>query len=104
MTNTTQTVAATILQQLGGSRFVAMTGARNLVESGRALTLTINGRTADGRAVNRVGITLSLRDTYVVQTYFVRGLAVRPIDERCDFYCDQLRGVFETLTGLRTSL
>jgi hypothetical protein len=34
----------------------------------------------------------------------VRGLAVRPIDERCDVYCDQLRGVFETLTGLRTSL
>ena len=58
-------VAQTILQQLGGRMFIAMTGARHLTssEGGLAFKLPSNFAT-DG--INHVIIRLNWRDTYDV--------------------------------------
>ena len=61
------TIAATILAQLGGSRFIAMTGAKNLVNHGSALTFKI-GRNSS--KANMVRVTLNSDDTYTVD--FIR--------------------------------
>jgi hypothetical protein len=43
---TDMTVARTILDQLGGARFVAMTGAREFVGSADSLTFKVSTRSA----------------------------------------------------------
>jgi hypothetical protein len=97
-------VATTILQQLGGGRFIAMTGAKQFVGSDAALRFKINGRNRDGKAVNLVNVTLDASDTYTVTTYRNAKLHCVEIDSRSFVYNDNLRDVFESLTGLRTSL
>jgi hypothetical protein len=100
--------AQTILQQLGGNRFLAMTGARNItfgvLDGGNvAVNMQLPGaRDHKGQAVNRLRITLDASDTYTVQTFYARGMALRPVDDRCNVYCDQLQDVFTRLTGLYT--
>jgi hypothetical protein len=98
-------VAETILAQLGGQRFVAMTGARNLVgEANRdrgALTFKV-GRNA--RGVTHVRITLTDADLYRVETLKVRGGVVATLADVQGVYADKLRQVFTAATGLDTSL
>lgn len=94
-------VAQTILQQLGGNRFIAMTGAKHLCTSGRDLSFRI-GRNA-GR-VSHVRITLDASDTYTVKFLAVRKLAVREIESASLVYADMLRPMFERVTGMATSL
>lgn len=56
-----QSVAQTILQQLGGNQFVAMTGAKNLVATDNGLRLDF-GKNAS--QANQLKITLRGDDTY----------------------------------------
>lgn len=95
-------VAQTILEQLGGNRFSAMAGAKNLVGGNDMLQFSI-GRGAHGGA-NKVRITLDASDTYTVETFKIRGLDVKPIGRVSMVYADQLRSVFTNLTGFETSL
>ena len=96
-------VAQTILQQLGGNRFIAMTGAKNLTvgDYGNGLGFKI-GRNA-GR-VSHVQIHLDASDTYTVKFLAVRKFAVREIESASFVYADQLRPMFERVTGMATSL
>ena len=57
-------VASTILQQLGGGRFTAMTGARNMTAMRDGLQFDI-GR--NGSQANRVRVILDGDDTYRMQ-------------------------------------
>jgi hypothetical protein len=106
MSNSKQT-AETILAQLGGRRFIVMTGAKNFLalESG-ALRFTLPARFArDG--INLVEIALNGRDLYDVtfMRYNVRAReAVKTIATESDIYCDMLRECFTRATGLHTSL
>jgi hypothetical protein len=96
-------VAHTILEQLGGSRFVAMTGAKSLVAGDDFLQFKI-GAGAVNKA-NTVRITLERSDLYRVQFYRVRGLDVREIGEPLTgVYGDQLQGAFTASTGMDTYL
>lgn len=97
------TVAKTILQQLGGNRFLVMTGAKNLVGSENSLAMKINGRNGAGKKVSHVRITLTPEDTYTVETMNVYGSKVTTVNTRLNVYCDSLRESFESLTGLYTS-
>lgn len=94
-------IGTTILAQLGGNKFVAMTGARNLIalEKGLQFDLPRNASKA-----NRVSISLQANDTYVMHFYTVRGIKCELIDLRSDLYADQLCTVFEAFTGLATRL
>lgn len=99
------TVAKTILEQLGGGRLMAMTGARNFVGSENSLSFKLpNTRDFVKNGVNYVRVVLDPSDTYTVTFSRVRGLKVVEIASHSDVYCDQLQDIFETETGLFTSL
>ena len=94
--------ASTILQQLGGSRFVTMTGARNLMDVGNGLSFRI-GRNTSG--ANCVKVTLDGgTDTYTVKFSRLRGTDLKLVEERDLVYWEDLPHLFESITGLRTSL
>jgi hypothetical protein len=100
-------VAAEILSQLGGSKFIAMTGANSLCSGKDTLTFRIPNAK---NGIKSVVITLDPSDTYTVKFYkpgyFRKGewVAEKWVAEHSDVYCDQLREIFETETGLLTSL
>jgi hypothetical protein len=95
--------ANTILQQLGGNRFLAMTGAKNLIGGERMLQFDMSSRLTRDKS-NKMRITLSDLDLYTVETYRVRGLNCDVKSSVDGVYADQLRKVFTSVTGLDTSL
>jgi hypothetical protein len=97
-------VAQTILQQLGGQRFLVMTGAKNLIGSADSLTLRINSVNYDGKRVNVVKVTLDPLDTYTVTASYLRAGKLKTVATVSDVYNDALQAVFTRVTGLHTSL
>lgn len=102
-------IAATILQQLGGSRFVAMTGAHNLqhgvgMHSCGALYLRFRG----SLRFNSLQVSLDGRDTYTVRFVKMagaaRGFGTLAETTHEGVYAEDLRSLFERETGLATSL
>ena len=98
-------IANTILQQLGGRKFQAMTGARQFValESGLRFKLPGGGGFCK-HGINCVSITLDPSDTYTVVFYRNRGMTVTTVSEHHDIYFDQLQELFTAETGLDTHL
>lgn len=105
MQNTTtdhnKEIAATILKQLGGGRFLAMTGAKNLGFYGPALTFNL-GRNAS--KANRVEISLEANDTYTMRFGQFRKMELKSIKKIEGVYCDTLQKNFTDVTGMYTSL
>lgn len=58
-----------ILQQLGGKRFLAMTGVKNLVADGYTLRMTLP---KNGSKANRLWITLNGNDLYDMRFFNYR--------------------------------
>jgi hypothetical protein len=101
----TNQIAATILEQLGGRRFLLMTGTKNLVAAERALIFDLPKCFAkDG--INKIRIELELNDTYTLTFFRLarRGLEVTTVAERELVYAEDLRRVFTSITGLDTRL
>ena len=96
-------VADTILHQLGGSRFITMTGAKSFVGDDKMLMFSLPANFAKG-GVNKVRITLQPDDLYTIEFFKIRGTNVKPIAKHEDVSVDRLRAVFADETGLRTSL
>lgn len=96
-------VAATILNQIGGNKFLVMTGAKNLMADENALTMRLPGTMTHNR-INYLKITLDPSDTYTMEFGKIRGLNYTVIETAEDIYCDMLRDVFESTTGLLTSM
>jgi hypothetical protein len=96
------TVAHTILAQLGGPRFIAMTGARNFVGADRSLSFMLPRIAANG--ANRCTITLDPSDTYTLTFSWFRGVNNTPKGRETMVYADRLVAVFEHATGLYCSL
>lgn len=110
----TNTIATTILQQLGGNKFLAMTGAKNLLADKNTLTMTLPINTSKS---NRLSIKLDeALDLYEMSfSNFTPGrvnmktfewkseknVSIYGIDQ---VYCDQLQNIFTSITGMRTSL
>ena len=102
-------VAETIYQQMGGHRFRVMTGSRDFLgfEAGTiegirtpaGLVFRV-GRNSGGVGKCRIGLDEGT-DTYTVTFYSTRH---KITGEYSDVYCDQLRPLFERVTGLVTSL
>jgi hypothetical protein len=91
----------TVIEQLGGSRFIAMTGAKNFGTTDNALSFKI-GRNA--RGVSHVRVTLDPSDTYTVEFLKVRKLHVTVAETCTDIYCDSLQDCFTRNTGMDTHL
>jgi hypothetical protein len=94
-------VAKTILQQLGGNKFIAMTGAKNLGASNKSLSMKI-GR--NSKSINYVVITLKSSDLYDVEFIRIRGAKRTVVKKLKGVYADQLQTMFTKYTGMRTSL
>jgi hypothetical protein len=98
--------AKTILAQLGGTRFVVMTGAKHIFSDngGKALVFQLPRGARDG--INAVRVELDASDTYTVTFTKIarRTYAVTKVREVSFVYADQLRTLFTATTGLETSL
>lgn len=97
------TVAETILEQLGGGRFAAMTGAKGFAElpDKNGLRFRI-GRNA--KSVNCVVIILDANDTYTVKFLRANIRRVTLLSSVSGIYCDKLQAVFTEHTGMYTKI
>ena len=95
-------VAKTILSQLGGNKFAVMTGAKNFVDCGDALSMRI-GR--NKTSSNYLKVTLNSLDLYDMKFSRVSPKGgERSITEYNNIFNDQLVEVFEKHTGMYTKL
>lgn len=106
-------IASTIINQLGGSRFVVMTGSRDFIaiENGVRMTLARNYSKA-----NRLEIVLNGDDTYSMRfynyqspkfnsrTYQFCDSKETEIKEYEHIYFDQLQELFTNVTHMYTNL
>jgi hypothetical protein len=94
-----------ILEQLGGRRFIAMTGAKDFIGAEDSLTFRLPGTPGfvkDG--IDRVRITLEPSDTYTVHCFRARTRHLGPRATASNIYADMLQETFTRLTGLDTHL
>ena len=94
----------TILQQLGGNKFIAMTGAKTLVKGKNSLTFAILSTAKTKNKANKVHIVLEPDDTYTMTFYRLIKLDLKEISKHSGLNVDQLRKTFTSQTGLDTSL
>ena len=98
-----KSVAIEILKQLGGNRFIAMTGARNFVADGNRMMFKLPGTMTKNR-INYITITLNSMDTYDIKFVNLRGDKIKVIEEVSGVYNDMLQSVISDRTGLALSL
>jgi hypothetical protein len=94
-------IATTILNQLGGKRFIVMTGSKNFVTTEKGGLLMKLSRNASG--AQYLKIELNGSDLYEMNFFSVRGIDIKQKAEFSGVYCDQLTNIFESVTGLYTS-
>ena len=104
-TTSNQQVAQTILSQLGGKRFIAMTGCSNFGSTPNSLSFKLP-RGAKNKATHCT-ITLDASDTYTVE--FVKcnmraAVYRQVVAETSMVYAESLTELFTAATGLYTSL
>lgn len=97
------TIANTILQQLGGSRFTIMTGARNFAGHTDALSFKLPSNFAT-KGINYIKITLTPADLYDIEFGKIWGTKYTGITRSEGVYVDSLRNVISETTGLALSL
>jgi hypothetical protein len=93
-------VANEILKQLGGNRFVVMTGAKELSASANTLSFRFSG----SKDYNHCRIRLDPKDWYIVTFTQIWGLLEVNSTSYDMIYADGLAPLFTRVTGLHTSL
>lgn len=106
-------IPAIILEQLGGRRFIVMTGSKDFIGDKDTLRMSL-ARNSSG--ANRLEITLNGMDLYDMRFYRRAGgkfnpktYEFTPIKEKDikvyhDVWCDQLEELFREVTGLETRM
>jgi len=89
-----------ILTQLGGRRFIVMTGAKCYSEGENTLIVKFKG----SKKSNLLKVKLNVMDTYEMEFQKYRADKVNTIASFENVYCDMLRPIFEQTTGLATQL
>lgn len=92
-------VADTILNQIGGGRFTAMTGAKNFVGGENFLQFKLPSNFAKDK-INLVKIILTPADLYDMEFYYFRGTNLKLVCKSEGVYCDMLQSEFKATTGL----
>ena len=95
-------VPFTILEQLGGKRFILRTGSSHFITETNSLTMNL-AKNKSGASI--LSITLNANDTYTMR--FFKNPAQEhgnEIEIYQDVYCDQLQEIFEAVTGIDLSL
>jgi hypothetical protein len=93
------TTANEILNQLGGNKFIAMTGA-TCYSDGNTLVSKFKG----SKVANIMYITLNENDLYDVKICKFKGMDIKTVKEVNGAYANMLKPLFEKTTGLRASL
>ena len=93
--------AAIILKQIGGNKFIAMTGAKGFAFSDKFMSFKI-GKNSKG--INFVRIGHNAKDLYDMEFGFVSVRGIKVKNKVKDVYADMLGTMFEKYTGMRTSL
>jgi len=96
-------IAVTILRQIGGKRFVAMTGSHDFINLGNGLRMSLS---RNKTSANRLEIIYDAgADLYNVrfyrqsfsQTFEVK---IKDIKTYAGVYCDMLEDIFSDVTGM----
>ena len=96
------TVARTILDQLGGHKFRVMTGAKNFLDHGDALSMRLGRNSSNS---NHLTIRLNSMDLYDVRfSKWTKKFEEKSVKEYNDVYADSLVEIFESHTGMYTRL
>ena len=90
-----------ILRQLGGNKFIVMTGAKNFVAGDNMLVFRIPKAS---KGINAVRITLTSLDLYDIKFFRIYGADMKLVSEANGIYNDQLQNTFTAHTGLYTHL
>lgn len=106
-------VADKILEQLGGQKFVVMTGASHFVANGNTLRMVLPKNVSKA---NRLYITLDATDTYTMRfvkytaghlnkrTFAWIGDKTVEVKTISSVFCDDLQAIFTEVTGMYTHL
>lgn len=97
--------AQIILEQLGGNKFIAMTGAKNFMSDNDGYTLVMDLPPNPSKA-RKLRITLNGMDTYDMIFFNVNAktLEMVTIVEHKGVYDDMLQPIFIAVTGFDTHL
>ena len=99
-------IAGIILQQLGGNKFIAMTGPGDLFalsateEHSGGFVCKFRG----SKRANYITIRLNGMDTYDVEFKKIWGCKIKDVSEHQGIYEDMLQDLFTQETGLDTHL
>ena len=91
----------TILKQLGGNRFIAMTGAKGFAFSNKYMSFKI-GRNSKG--INFVRMGHNSKDLYDMEFGFVSVKGIKVKKKVKDVYADMLGTMFKKYTGMNVRL
>ena len=100
---TDKNIAIEILKQLGGNKFIAMTGAKNFTCDNNSMGFRLPGTMTRNR-INFIKITLNCMDTYDIVYKSIWGSKIKEIDSFDGVYNDMLQDVISSRTGLSLSL
>ena len=107
------TVENNILNQLGGNKFIAMTGAKNLTYDANSLNMNLPKNISKS---NNMKIVLNVNDLYNVsftkfsggkmnlKTFTFSELKVKKIQEFENVHAEDLQSLFTSVTGFDTKL
>jgi hypothetical protein len=100
-----QEVPQTILEQLGGNKFISMTGAYNFIAGEIFLGFKLPSQPNFVKSgINYVEIALTPMDDYTMIFANIKGVTYTEIAMVDRLYFDQLQEVFTEHTGLDTKL
>ena len=100
-TKTNTEVATTILSQLGGNKFIMMTGSHQFVAMKDGLGMKLRRNTS---GANYLKIKLTPMDVYTMEFISIRGEKMTTKKKFESVYNDQLQELFTDATGLYTKL
>ncbi len=96
-------IAATVLQQLGGRRFLMMTGTKPKYYDDKKSSVTFELKRNKSKA-KYMTITLNGMDTYDIKFFKVsKDFEHIVLVEKNDYYNDMLVPMFEEVTGFYTT-
>ena len=95
-------IATEILNQLGGNRFLVMTGSKNLIATPNGLRMNLSRNKAGAKWLS---ISLNSLDLYELDFFTAdKNFNIKSKAKIKNVYADQLRKTFTEITGLYTNL
>ena len=97
-------VVETILEQMGGNKFMVMTGARPVVHGPHMLTFKLPTNQSKANYLDVIHNPGKDLYTMIFRRVSNRGMDSKNLVEYDDVYADQLQPMFEKVTGMYTTL